>query len=411
MNSDQAETRAARKQEAHPGTAEALAELLRAASERGQPVVPWGAGTLQHLGCAPPPAALTLHTSALNGILGYVPADLTVTVEAGIAIGALQEALGQHKQWLPWDPPAPAEATIGGLLAAGVNGPPRLGYGSPRDRVLGMRIALGDGRLVKSGGKVVKNVAGYEAHKLHIGALGTLGVIVEATFKLAPLPEAIGSLLIACRSRERACVLADRLRDRPLAPISLALLINAGSLAAGIVAGHTDDTLLIVRFAGAPAAVARQLRDAKALAVDDGVAFELNGSQDQAIWRGIAGFAAASEGAGEAGILLRAGVRPADLPALLTALDHHTPGSQLVAYPGVGLAYARWPITDNAGTLATLRAQLGSMGGYAIVENAPAELRSRLDIWGPPPTTLPLMQAIKAQWDPRGILNPGRYCV
>src|SRR5690349_22585054 len=152
-----------------PESAEAVAEALRAASDRDQPVALWGAGTLQHLGGAPAPGALRLETTALNRIVDYSPPDLTITVEAGATLGAVQEALQAHRQWLPWAPPAPAHATIGGLLAAGVSGPLRLGYATPRDWTLGMHVALGDGRLVKSGGKIVKNVAGYDVHKLHIG--------------------------------------------------------------------------------------------------------------------------------------------------------------------------------------------------------------------------------------------------
>src|SRR5919108_3018793 len=185
-----------------PGTAEDLADALRDASARGQPIVPWGAGTLQHLGAPPPPDAVVLETGALGRLVDYTPGDLTITVEAGMPIDALQATLGEQGQWLPWDPPAPGAATVGGLLAAGASGPLRLGFGSPRDWVLGMRVALGDGRLVKSGGKVVKNVAGYETHKLHIGALGTLGVIIDVTFKVSPLPERMGSLVFLCPARE-----------------------------------------------------------------------------------------------------------------------------------------------------------------------------------------------------------------
>src|SRR5439155_26346249 len=164
-------------------------------------------------------------------------------------------------QWLPWNPPAPGGATIGGLLAAGASGPLRLGYGSPRDWALGMRVAVADGRLVKSGGKVVKYVAGYEAHKLHIGALGTLGVIVEVTLKVFPLPERVGALLIACPTRADALALAERLHARPLAPIALALIAGgAVDLFAEYAPGVRSHTFLAARLDGAPATVERQLR-------------------------------------------------------------------------------------------------------------------------------------------------------
>src|SRR5262245_32703158 len=144
-----------------PTSAEELADALRDAALRVRPVLPLGAGTLQRLGAPPPPGALTLRTTALDRIVDYHPPDLTIAVEAGVSMETLDTVLAEHGQWLPWLPPAPGHATVGGLLAAGASGPLRLGYGAPRDWVLGMQVALADGRLVKSGGKVVKNVAGY----------------------------------------------------------------------------------------------------------------------------------------------------------------------------------------------------------------------------------------------------------
>jgi glycolate oxidase FAD binding subunit len=401
-----------------PCTADELAAVLRAASERGQPVVPWGAGTLQHLGHAPPPGAVVLHTTGLNRVVEYSPADLTVTIEAGVALGLLQEVLGRHGQWLPWDPPVPGAATIGGLLAAGASGPLRLGYGTPRDWVLGMRVALGDGRLVRSGGKVVKNVAGYDTHKLHIGALGTLGVIAEVTFKLAPLPERLSTLVLGCTSWVTAFALAERLRARPLLPVSLVLASAPALRAAPLPAGNV---LVAVRFAGVPAAVERQIRTAVAVASDASVlVVDLGDEQHQNIWQALATLVAPTASQEDAGrsLLLRAGARPAALPVLIHALERYAPTgapTQIVGYGGVGLAYARWPLSDAADpaalahAVAALRAEIAHEEGYAVIEDAPAALRPQLDPWGPPPPTLPLMRAIKAQWDPRGILNPGRY--
>ncbi|HEX9371751.1 MAG TPA: FAD-binding oxidoreductase [Roseiflexaceae bacterium] len=395
-----------------------LAAALRDASARGRPVVPWGAGTLQHLGRPPAPEALALRTTALSRIVEYNPADLTITVEAGVSLGAIQDALRPHGQWLPWDPPAPDDATIGGLLAAGASGPLRLGYGTPRDWALGMRVALGDGRLVKSGGKVVKNVAGYETHKLHVGALGTLGVIAEVTLKVAPLPERIRSLVLACRSREDALALAERLREPPLAPVSLALSNSA--------ADQQGRWLVAARFSGAAAAVERQLGIAVAQA-SGATTVAQSAEQSQAFWQKLARFSrpdtlpspAHGSGAGGEALIIRAGTRPAALPHLLESLERHAPAettTRVAGYGGVGLAYARWYLTaaryDSAITaIAELRAALAAVGGYAVVEDAPAELRVQIDLWGPPPPALALMRALKAQWDPRGVLNRGRYIV
>lgn len=399
----------ARPTELIPVTAAELAAMIRAAAAEDCALTPWGAGTLQHLGGPPLPGAQLLSTAALGRILEYAPADLTITVEAGTRLGAVQAALREHGQWLPWDPPAPEQATIGGLLAAGASGPLRLGYGTPRDWVLGMRVALGDGRLVNSGGKVVKNVAGYDSHKLHIGALGTLGVIAEATLKVAPLPELAESLVFACASRELALALIERLRQPPLGPASLVLSAGAGV-----------EDLVVVRFAGVAAAVQRQARLADAAgqalgatrkAVDD----------DRPIWQALAGFADPRMKYQRRGpadsLIIRAGVAPGGLPQALALAEQLAPpgaSARVLGYAGVGLAYARWylptPADADAVTraLAGLRALLAALGGYAVVEDAPASL-GPIDRWGALPATLPLMRALKAQWDPRGILNRGRY--
>lgn len=402
-----------------PPTAADLAAALRDANERGQPVVPWGAGTLQHLGGPPPQGALALCTAALDRVLEYNPADLTITVEAGATLGALQATLGERGQWLPWQPPAPAAATIGGLLAVGAGGPLRLGYGTPRDWALGMRVALADGRLVKSGGKVVKNVAGYETHKLHIGALGTLGVIVEVTFKVAPLPERVGMLALACPTRAGAFALAERLREPPLAPVSLILLnhVAVPDLA------RQGQALVVARFAGVPAVVERQLRAARGAAAGAAL-LELDDAGGDALWQELVGFAAPGplsdrpHGLTAPALLLRAGARPSELPTVMEALERHAPLEEapaIVGYGGVGLAYGRWPLppgpdaADLARRVAALRSALAAAGGYAVIEEAPEALRGRLDLWGPAPEALPLMRALKAQWDPRNVLNPGRY--
>jgi glycolate oxidase FAD binding subunit len=300
------------------------------------------------------------------------------------------------------------------LLAAAASGPLRLGYGTPRDWTLGMRVALGDGRVVKSGGKVVKNVAGYDTHKLHIGALGTLGVIVEATLKVAPLPERIDALVFACASPADACALAERLRERPLSPVSLVASAAAPEILPGARA------LLAARFAGVAAAVERQVQAALGIAQLSAAApAELSAAQHQALWRALAGLAHPDSPADDGGelLIIRAGAPVAALPRALEALERHAPPgatTKLAGYAGVGIAYARWYLAgvgaDRLGAaLATLRAALADLGGYAAVEAAPPQLRAQLDVWGAAPPTLGLMRGLKAQWDPQAILNRGRY--
>lgn len=402
-----------------PESAEELADMLGEASATGKAIVPWGAGTRQHIGGPPLRYDIALSTAGLQRIVEHSPADLVVTVEAGARLGAVQAELARHGQWLPWDPPCADEASIGGLLASGASGPLRLGYGAPRDWTLGMRVALGDGRLVKSGGKVVKNVAGYDAHKLHLGALGTLGVIVEATFKLAPLPECSQTLLASFTDPLKLIQALALIGEPPLRPVALLALSGATAQSIAAVADclreHPDHSLLIARFNGVPVAVDRQMREAARRCAElDARCIDLSQPDERPLWQALANLSAP---AADGSLLVRAGVRPGAIVHLARCLEqipqqHGWPAERLLL-GGVGLGYARWhlpigtPGATIAAALAEQRATLSAYGGYSVVEEAPTD--AALDIWGPPPPTLALMRGLRAAWDPAGALNPGRY--
>jgi glycolate oxidase FAD binding subunit len=364
-----------------------------------------GANQHQHLGTLAHPDSLMVQMTALNHILEYAPADLTITAESGTLLADIQAALHANGQWLPWNPPAGATATIGGLLAAGRSGPLRLGYGTPRDWLLGAHVALGDGRLVKSGGKVVKNVAGYDAHKLHLGALGTLGIILSVTFKIAPLPEADETALGWYPDISGALTAATRLRERPLAPVSIAIVTGSAVQAFRAGAAATEVALL-ARFMGIRAAVDRHQQVAQSVAAaptEDGNRF----------WQQIAEFATPiiPTITTPAELILRIGTRPAAVAELLQALQQHGPHeASVLAEPGVGLAYTRWPLRDDSAVrLAALRTAVAAYDGYVVVEYAPPEMHAALDVWGRVPATIDIMRSLKAKWDPANILNPGRY--
>ena len=381
-----------------PTTVDELAAALRAASTERAAVVPWGAGTRQHIGAAPSRYTLALRTASLDQIVEYNPADLVVTVQAGISLAALQAQLAEHGQRLPWDPPVPPEATIGGLLATNAFGPLRLGFGPPRDWTLGMQVVLGDGRPVRSGGKVVKNVAGYDAHKLHIGALGTLGVITEVTFKVAPLPEKNMTILVHPKDIGEALEFVEVLRQPPLEPVSLILGSEFESLEAG-------SEVVVARFEGTDAAL-RRLSSIAHQRLGDATTI-LEGEKDANYWESLAHLAAYSH---DGGIRVRLGARPTALQQLTPAIKQIA--SRFILFGATGLAHI-WLNTPNTieavARLANLRALAESIGGYAVVENALDHSPAALDIWGQAPPTLPLMHTLKAQWDPQGVLNPGRY--
>jgi glycolate oxidase FAD binding subunit len=292
-----------------------LADVLADASQRRQALVPWGAGQHQHVGRAPQPGSQRLEIAGLRRVVEYEPADLTITVEAGATLAEVQGLLKPHGQWLAWDPPGAERATLGGLLAAGRVGPLRLGYGTPRDWVLGMRVVLGDGRLVRSGARVVKNVAGYDLHKLHLGALGTLGVIAEVTFKIAPLPGATAVVWSSAPTLRLVLEAAELLRQPPLQPRSLVVYAPR----------QPDGPLdVFVRYDGSPAAVERQVRQARQALAECGLAGGLAAEADQAAGMDVSGQTWAEFPTPETGTLtLRAGAPTAALALLMSALRRH----------------------------------------------------------------------------------------
>jgi glycolate oxidase FAD binding subunit len=407
-----------------PQSVDELAALLAEATATGQAMVPWGYGSRQHLGKVPERYDAALLTRQLDQVVDYNPADLVITVQAGARLAAVQQLLREHNQWLPWDPPCADRSSIGGALASNAFGPLRLGYGTARDWLLGMRVALGDGRLVKSGARVVKNVAGYDSHKLHLGAFGTLGVIAEATFKVAPLPEMGRSLMILFVNPGEVVSALEHLLSPPLSPISLLAISEELSTSLPdlreFISGQPPHMLVLARFAGVAGAVERQLREASRRSVELGArCIEVSVDDAGQLWQQLADFTM-SVGS-KPNVLLRTGARPARLLMLGRTLEQVTRrygwASQRLAMAGIGLAYSRWWLpTDCASTqlaaaIAELRSEIDRIDGYAVVEDLPATMREQINIWGKSPDTLPLMRTLRSKWDPAGILNPGRYVV
>jgi glycolate oxidase FAD binding subunit len=207
-----------------PGVVDDVAALLNIASERHLAVLPVGGCTELELGQPPERYDLAICTVRLNALLEHEAADLTCSVQAGMPLAALQQYLTAKGQFLALDPPNAERATIGGILAANASGPQRLRYGAARDLVIGLRVALGDGTIARSGGKVVKNVAGYDLNKLYIGSLGTLGIIVEANFKLIPRPERQETLLVSFENAPAAMETVIALLSSVVTPTAIELL-------------------------------------------------------------------------------------------------------------------------------------------------------------------------------------------
>jgi glycolate oxidase FAD binding subunit len=383
-----------------PPDVEALARALRTLAERGIPVLVRGGGSRLGLGNPPRGARLVLATGALDGLVELDPAEGVLCARAGTPLAALHEALEAGPWELPFDPPD-ARATLGGVLATAAIGPRHTGHGRPRDVVLGLETVLGDGLRARSGGRVVKNVTGYDLTRLQIGALGTLGVITSAWVRLRPRPAR--TLVASAALGETGPACAPALAAARLPSVRAAALVDA-SLAAALEPSRSagDGWLLVVELAGDEPAVER---DARLLAERCGAAPASPGA--------IARLRALQGGTfGPAGLRFRLAVLPGRLAEVSQRLERA--GAALLAYPASGLVFARFALApdgdasgaDHAWRAARDAARAGE--GVALLESAPAWAKSAHDVFGEPPEAAALLRALKHRFDPAGVLNSGR---
>ncbi len=351
-----------------PATADAAAEVIRHANANGLAVIPVGGERPGGPGNVPSRFDIALDMTGLSGVAEYEPEDLTITCGAGITLAELRKATAAAGQMVAFDPKLAGETTVGGALAADLWGPSRVSLGGPRDFTIGLRVITGDGLVTRAGGRVVKNVAGYDLCKLYVGSLGTLAVITEATFKVQPLPKATRELSFTAGSAAEACALAGTALTRGL------------SLRSALVIRADEHWRLEITLAGSEAAVERSARELG----------ELAGKMQEES-------APAADQASDRPIGVRLAALPSELPALLERLPKD---ARFVAYPTLGVTRLR---LRNEGELPPLMA-LG-----AVIEDAPPDVKRGTDVFGPEPASLPLMRAIKAQLDPKGVLSPGRF--
>jgi glycolate oxidase FAD binding subunit len=397
-----------------PGALEEVAAVIALCGAADVPVVPWGGGTAASVGMPAARAGVVLGLRRLARLVEHEPGDLTVTVEAGVTIAELQAALGNRGQWLSLDPADAERATLGGVLAANAAGPRRHLYGTARDLLIGVTVVTADAAVVKGGGKVVKNVAGYDLPKLFIGSYGTLGVIVEATLKLRPVPEAERLVALRFARLKDAAAAVRALLASDLIPNAVELLDPTA--AAAIVAGAAAGATLVVGFDGLPEQVEWQCAELARLAAP-------HGGRDatplsSAAWPRLA---AAVRGAFPvATAVMSFGVLPAQVAELMEqgAGVARARGLQTAwaAHAGVGVVNAalvsdREPREPSpvAALLSEWREMARGGGGHATLEWAPLAVKSQVPVWDDPGAAGRVMQRIKAQLDPKRILNPGRF--
>ena len=332
-------------------------------------------------------------------------ANLTATVQSGITLASLQQTLAPQNQFLPFDPPHAARSTIGGIVAASLNGPRRMFYGSVRDLVIGMKVALASGEQIKAGGKVVKNVAGYDMCKLFVGSLGTLGVITEVTLRLTPLPKR-SATLTASGTLSQTSQLAAELATSRLLPASVSILNPAAARSSSFPA---EDALAAVWFEGFEESVSRHIRDTEAIAARLGLDTDVISTEMQEhLWDYVRDFPLTSDQ-----LIYRLTVPLSQLAEVMTEVSERKSGDVPARIISDAASGTLWlsvePGNANMEWFASLTSLAQERGGHAIIFAAPPRLKENLDVWGAPPSTLPLMRETKRQFDPKGLLNPGRF--
>ncbi len=403
-----------------PEDRQGVAELLRWASTSKVGVFPRGGGVFTSLGNPPSETGLVLDLSRLNRVVDYQPADLTVTAEAGITLEALRRELAQGEKYVPLEAPLPHRATVGGILATGYSGPMRYSYGLPRDWIIGINVVGTDGVETKAGGKVVKNVTGYDLNKLYTGSLGTLGVIVEASFKLAPVPDTWAGLTATFASMATATAAARSLIARVYAPQGLQVVTPDVAGRLGLDMPARGGAVALGFVAGRPRAVARRLNESARLLGDAG------GSQVETVEEAAANNLLASltdlpwSDADSPEVALKVTLPPNNVGGLLDSLVGNGQGWSIIADPGFGIVQLmRWaPSRNDGGDASAIMADIdavrraaASLGGTTVVEICPSDVKAGIDVWegAAGPAELEIMRRIKGNFDPSGILNPGRF--
>ncbi len=379
---------------AEPANEAEMARVLEYANRAEMLVVPRGSGTKMDWGPAAQAIDLMISSAKFSRILEYAPGDMTVTVGAGVTITQLQNVLAEHRQRLALDPLWPERATVGGVIATNDSGALRVRYGGVRDLIIGITVVLGDGTIAASGGKVVKNVAGYDLPKLMSGALGTLGIITRAVFRLHPLPQESKTFSFSFLNREKANEFMLLITDSVVVPTGLQMRTGANG-----------NVAVDVRLDGIAAGVAAQAETVCKLAgsvnpSDAGV--DVWKAREQ-LWK-----------SGASASICKLSMLPAQLSTtaefIREALSDNADWTLLMY--STGLAWLQLDATDCAQIAAfvsSIRTFLAPTGGTAVVLKAPSMLRQKVDLWGSAGSALPLMKRVKQQFDPRAILNRGRF--
>jgi glycolate oxidase FAD binding subunit len=392
-----------------PGSIEQLSRVLALAHDAGLAVIPRGSGEALELGSPPARADLVVDLRGLDQVIEYNPADLTVTVQAGVSAGALAARLAPHRQWLALDPPGAGTRTLGGIAATNASGPLRARYGTLRDLLLGVRFVQADGVVTWGGSKVVKSVSGYDVPKLMVGALGTLGVLGELTLRLHSLPDAERSWLVLLASATEAQAFVARVIASPLQPSRIELfngemlrLLSVESAVAG-VAISIGSVAEAVREQGERLGAMAKTSRTQLVPLADG------------FWTAADSAVACPPGWTALHVVSLADRLADTVGSIENAVWSAAPRAELRLSGCASLGTLRVllgnaAVAEIASVITRVRHRIAATGGSVVVACGTAELRKAVDPWGPvEPGSFALMRALRDAFDARRVLNPGRY--
>jgi glycolate oxidase FAD binding subunit len=401
-----------------PATGEQVAAVLDYASQHQLALIPCGRGTKLATGGPPRRYDVALCLRELNHVIHFEAADLTITAEAGMTFGEFQNLVGRNGLWLPLDPRGGSEATLGGIIAANAVGPLRQGSGGPRDMVLGLKIATTDGKVAKTGGRVVKNVAGFDLGKLLTCSLGTLGVIVEASLKLFPKPAERATFSMRAGSLGIARDLRRSILRSPLDAMRLMLfdssaiaLLNDSTQALG-----RSDAELWIELGGSHRVIERCLLELRQLASAVGATLTRREQAERA-WERVSDLSRWLQPKFHDVSVLKAALPQAAIEEFLSRAQQEAESEkiELASFVQVGVGIAHLCVLEEtlsdslSAWVGRLRQAAAGLGGTLVIEHCPLELKRRVDVWGPGGDDLETMRKMKAIWDPQGVLSPGRF--
>ena len=417
-----------------PATSEEVAEIVKFAASEKLALVPTGARTKLGIGYAPSRYDLALDMTRLNKLIAYDPGDLTLSVEAGVPLAKLAQVLAEHRQFLPLPVPFANRTTIGGLVASGVDSPLRQFYGTARDFLLGMEFVTGEGVAAKSGGRVVKNVTGYDIHKLMIGALGTLGVITRVNFKTFPMPLATRGFIARFPTAENALQMRQRIAQSALTPLSMEILSpRVAELFSSDAATRYErapmpaDVLsntewaLSTGYAGNEQVLERYAKDLQRMAQESGATGVTILTENlPPAWARKCEFIPIALASSPATTIVKISVLPMRMNEALAAAQKAAETNHLrwaAMARGLGIIYFAILPSDHteehrqrvASAASAAQEACAKLAGHATIPWAPAEWKTKLQIWSPAYPDAAQMQKLKSVFDPQKILSPGRF--